>query len=154
MANLFGSLVGALINAATGFAAVPNRFANGSNTVLVRDTATTAGNVIGDTITLGVFKSTAYIDRGSTMWWGAFGAGCTLNVGDVNHPNGLNAALAVANAGTGPLMTEVPGNIGQPLWQALGYASDPGGTLTLLATFAGANPANHALDWQIMGQNS
>ena len=52
-------------------------------------------------------------------------------------------------------MAWAPPWIGQPLWQHLGYAADPGGNIELLGTFAGANPANgKTLAWQIVGRNN
>jgi hypothetical protein len=155
MANLLGSLVGTPIASGAGFAAVPNRFANGSDDLLIRDTVLTAGNVIGDTVTLGTFKSTAFIDPASAIYFDAFGAGATLNIGDVNHVNGLTAAVSIAAAGSASLNGAFSAaKMGYPLWQRLGYASDPGGLITLIATFAGANPANANLAWKIVGKNS
>lgn len=155
MAKVLGALVGTPIASGLGFPAVSNRYAQGRNEMMLRDVATTASNVIGDTVSMGFFKSSALIAPSSTIWWAAFGASCTISIGDVNHTAGLTSALSVASAGTGPLMTAfAAAKMGQPLWQLLGYPSDPGGQIELLATFAGANPANVALAWEIQGVNS
>jgi hypothetical protein len=154
MTQLTGSLVGALV-AKAGFAAVPNRFKDGSDHILVRDTVLTAGNLIGDTVVLAILKSTAFIDPAATIWFDAFGTSATLNIGDVNHVSGLASAIAIASAGSSNLHTSfTAAMMGYPLWHKLGYSSDPGGLITLLATFAGANPANANLAWKIVGQNS
>ena len=159
MAKVYGSLVGAPVQTQlqTGFGLISDRFKDGKDQVLWRDLATMQGNVIGDQISLGVLKSTAYIDQGNSyLWWTAFGAGVTMNIGDVNHPAALAAALNIAALGTHDFeVLWQPSWIGQPLWQHLGYAGDPGGNIELLGTLAGANPANGAqLAWQIHGRNT
>lgn len=158
MAKIFGTLVGAPVSslAATGFGAVSDRYKDGRDQVLWRDSVTLAGNVIGDQISLGLFRSTAYLDQGdSLLWFGACGASCVLNIGDATHATALASGLAVAAAGTSPLQAAwQPLWIGMSLWQRLGWASDPGGTIELLATFAGANPANVSLAWQVSGRNN
>lgn len=148
-----GSLVGTKV-AAAGFANVDSFLKDGTQKVLQRDLAALANtNVIGDQISLGIFKSNTLLDPRSYMWWDAAGAGVTVNIGDVNHANALGAAVSIAAAGNGALWAAfTPAKIGQPLWQVLGYASDPGGTIELLATIAGANVANAAnVAWQILG---
>jgi hypothetical protein len=156
MAKLLGQLVGQPVQnlQASGYGLVAGRYKDGHDTVLWRDYVVTQGNLIGDQISFGTFKSNAYIDHGNSyLWWTAFGAGCTLNIGDVNHPNTLAAALAIAAVGTQDFeVSWAPPWIGQPLWQHLGYATDPGGSIEILGTFAGAAPANGAsLAWQLLG---
>ena len=157
-AKLYGTLVGQPYQniVATGFGMIPNRYKDGTDQVLWRDTVALNGNLIGDQISLAILKSSAYIDQGNSfLWFGACGTGCTINIGDVNHANALGAALSLAAAGSASIEPAfVPGWIAYPLWQRLGYASDPGGNLELLATFAGANPANVNMSWQICGRNS
>lgn len=154
---LLGSLVGTPA-AAAGFAGIPNRFANGSDDILVRDTVGfTSANVIGDYAVLGTFKSTAYLSPSCKMWWDAFGTSVTLNVGDVNHPTGLTSGLDIHAAGNGDLaVTFNASKMGQPLWKRLGYATDPGGNIQLLAIIAGAQvvSATPNLAWQIAGKNT
>ncbi len=151
--NVNGVLVDAVI-AATPGAIVPNLFANGSDNVLRRDyAALTTANNIGDTITLGTFKSNTYLDPASVIWFDALGTGCQLNIGDANHTSGLASALAVAAAGNAHINKSfVPGHMGYPLWQHLGYASDPGGNITLIATIANAAPtSNGNVGWKLVG---
>ena len=155
--KIYGSLVGAAMQTlqASGFGGVSNRWKDGHDEVLWRDVATTNANVIGDQISLGTFKSSAYIDQGNSyLWWDAFGAGVTLNLGDLAHPSALGAAVNVAAIGSHDFeVAWLPSWMGQPLWQHLGYAADPGGNIELLATFAGANPASAKnLAWQVMGR--
>jgi hypothetical protein len=159
MAKIFGSVVGAPLQnlAATGFGAISNRFKDGTDNVLVRDFVVFQGNVVGDQVSFGSLKSSAYIDHGNSyLWWTALGAGVTLSIGDVNHPNALANAYAVAAVGTQDFeVLWVPSWIGTPLWQHLGYAADPGGNIELLGTLGGANPANtQSLAWQIVGRNA
>lgn len=154
---LLGSLVGTPA-AAAGFAAIPNRFRNGSDDVLVRDTVVfTTSNVVGDYAVLGTFKSTAYISPSAKIWFDAFGSGVTLNIGDVNHATGLSSAISIATAGSSDLATGfAAAKMGQPLWQRLGYSSDPGGVIQLRAVIAGATVgnANVNLAWQIAGKDA
>lgn len=157
MAKYYGSLVGTLVQGlqTSGVGLVSDRYKDGRDQVLGRDLYQTQGNLVNDTLSLAVLKSNAFIDQGNSfMWWGALGAGVTLSVGDVNHPATLASAVAAAAAGSGPLQALfVPAWMGQPLWQRLGYAADPGGTIELLATIAGAAPANGInIAWQICGR--
>lgn len=154
--TLLGQLVGANV-AKSGFAGVLNRFKDGSDDILIRDYANVLNtNLIGDIIVLGTFKSTAFIDPAAMLWFDAFGAGVTLNIGDVNHANGLAAALDVSGAGSANLIkTFTASKMGDPLWKRLGYASDPGGLLTIQAVIAGANVGNNAsIAWKIVGKNT
>jgi hypothetical protein len=159
MAKIYGSLVGQPLQnlQSSGFGAVSNRYKDGTDNVLIRDYVVFQGNVVGDQISFGSLKSNAYIDHGNSyMWWTALGAGVTLSIGDVNHPNALVNAVSVAAAGSEDFeMLWTPPWIGQPLWQHLGYAADPGGNIELLGAIAGANPANtQSLAWQIIGRNT
>lgn len=157
MTILYGSLVGTALQS-TGFPAVSNRFKDGSDDILIRDTVQfTNANVIGDQVLIGVFKSSAYIDPSALVWFDAFGAGVTMNIGDVNYPSGLAAGLAISAAGNANLIKSfTAAQMGYPLWQRLGYAADPGGMITLYGTIAGANVGNAAPNfaWKIAGKNS
>lgn len=156
-AKLIGTLLGQPIAAMGGPGAglVSGVYRNSRDHVMCRDIVTLAGNLIGDQIQLGVFRSTAYFDMGNTLVWpGAFGAGAQLQVGDATHPAALGT-VNIAAPGQKFLMTNwLPAWIGMRLWQRLGWASDPGGTIELLGTLAGINPASLPLAWQICGQRS
>lgn len=155
-ALLRGSLVGALTQS-TGFPGVNNFNKDGKDQTLRRDVVQfTNANVIGDQVDLGTFKSTAMFDPLTTWcWFDAFGAGVTMNIGDATYPSGLASALNVASAGNAALWKGFSASkMSMPLWQALGYASDPGGTIQLLGTIAGANVSNTAnFAWQFKGAN-
>jgi hypothetical protein len=157
MAKLIGSLVGAPVQnlQASGYGLVPNLFKDGSDQILVRDVVQFNNNVIGDVISLGVFKSTAYLDyAGSNVFFDAVGAGVTLNIGDAAHASALNSAMSLAAQGQLPLAKAKAVQMGFPLWQRLNWASDPGGTIELLATIGGAAPTNGMnFAWQIVGRN-
>lgn len=154
MTKFVGSLVGALV-ASTGFPGVSNFCKDGSDHVLVRDTAALATSNIGDVVSLGFFKSTALIEPTAKIWFDAFGAGVKLNIGDVSSATALANQIDVSAAGSADLLKGfTAAKMGQALWQLLGYGSDPGGTLELLATVASANGnANVNLAWQIKGIN-
>lgn len=156
MTILYGTN-GALIQTA-GAQLVPNRFKDGSETVLLKDTVQfTSANVIGDQVFMGAFKSNTYLDPAAVCWFDAFGTGVTMNIGDVNHAAGLASALAISSAGSANIWKGfTAAKMLYPLWQALGYSSDPGGLLTLYGTIAGANvvsaTANFA--WKMNGQQA
>ena len=155
--KLYGSLVGTPLQnmAASGVGIVSNRYKDGMDEVLWRDLVTTAGNVIGDAISLGVFRSSAYIDQGNSFIWpGAAGAGATLQIGDAAHPVALGTGSIAAGTAIPFIPTFLQTFIAQPLWQRLGYPTDPFGTIELLGTFAGANPANVNIAWQVFGRNT
>jgi hypothetical protein len=155
MAKLFGSLVGTPLQG-KGFAGVSNFLKDGSDHVLMRDKVAFANtNVIGDSVSLGVFKSGAYISPFCKIWFDAFGAGVKLNIGDASFATGLANQIDVSAAGNADMIKGFTATkMGQPLWQLLGYAADPGGTIELLGVIAGANVANAAvLAWQMTGIN-
>lgn len=153
MTKILGVNVGTLV-AKSGFAGV-NDFNKDSNSrVIVRDYAgMTSSNVIGDQFSLGFMKSGSYIDPLSWLWFDAFGTSCTLNIGDATYASGLASAVAIASAGNAALWKGfTAAKMGMPLWQALGYSTDPKTTIELLGTIAGANVANTAnLGWQLLG---
>lgn len=155
MAKFLGALVGTKI--AANIATFINNFLkDGRDDLLIRDNVLlTTAVVINDTISLGSFKSTALLSPTPTIWNDILGASVALDVGDVTYPQGLGAALAVATAGSQTLWKNfTPAKMGMPLWQALGYAADPGGVLELLATVKAANVTTQGrLAWQIFGIN-
>ncbi|HEV2530952.1 hypothetical protein [Phenylobacterium sp.] len=156
MAKLLGLLVGTLV-AKAGFAGVSNFLKDGSDHILVRDNVVFLNtNVIGDTVSLGFFKSTALISPTAKVWFDAFGAAVKMNIGDVAHPTGLANQIDVSAAGNADLWKGfTAASMGIPLWKALGYGADPGGVIELLGTIAGANVVNNNVNfaWQIAGIN-
>lgn len=155
MAKFLGTLVGALV-AASGFPGVSNFCKDGSDHILVRDTAVMTTSNIADVVSLGFLKSTALITPAAALWYDAFGAGVKLNIGDATNPTGLANQIDVAAAGVGIPMWKgfTAAKMGQPLWQALGYGADPGGIIELIGTVAAANGgANVNVAWQIHGSN-
>ena len=158
MAKFYGQLAGVPIQTLLSGVALASgaRLAGSSaDQVLWRDVVMTAGNVVGDVVSLGMFRASAFIDTvNSQVAYGAFGAGCTLSIGDASFPAGLRAALPIAAAGSTSMFAGPPAaQLVAPLWQRLGYASSPGGSIELLAAFGGANPANAPLAWQLFGRN-
>lgn len=157
VAKLYGNLAGqpvhALMSGLIGI--VPSVCKDSTDLVLARDYVTLNNNVIGDQVSLGAFKSTAFIDFGSSwLLCDALGAGCTVNVGDATYPSGL-IVMNVQSWGWKPLQSldaGNPGGVGWALWQRLGYPADPNRLIELLAVFAGANPANGGLGWDFRGQ--
>lgn len=96
----------------------------------------------------------------------AFGAGVTLSIGfkddlrsEVKAVTGgtgitsktaaLVSALDVSAAGSSNAMAAVAiADEDKFLWELAGCTADPGVTLSLIATFAGANPASGTLIWE------
>jgi hypothetical protein len=138
---------------------VSSLYKDGTDRVLVRDQVVTAGNVIGDLVSLGTFRPTAYLDPFlSSFSYDALGTGVTLNIGDAAHPVAMRVAFPAATADQTLIMIvpTMPAAlmVAAPLWQRLGYAAPPGAPIELLAFIAGANPVNGArLSWQIFGRN-
>ena len=157
-AKLYGQLVGGPVQALNSglIGIVPPHCKDSVDLILTRDYATTNGNVIGDQISLGSFKSTAFValDQNSGVLSDALGAGVTGNIGDATHPSalvsGVNLATAAWRGVSGNLTAA---QIAAPLWRRLGWSADPGGLIELLLTFAGANPANGSVAWQLCGRN-
>jgi hypothetical protein len=158
MVKLVGAMLGTAVQTLKSGAAVtsaPRLCKDAADVVLARDYVTLAGNIVGDQVSLGSYRSTTFIDTlRSYLWWDALGVGVTLNIGDLAHPTGVRTALAVAAAGNSPLFAAPPAaQIMAPLWQRLGWGADPGGMIEILAIFAGAAPANLNMAWQLFGRN-
>ena len=159
-AKLYGQMAGVPIQtlqSGVALASASRLARESADHVLWRDqVAIPAGALVGDQVSLGIFRASAFLDtRGSVLFYDAFGAGVTLNIGDVNFPaGGRSSALSVAASGTFAMFTPPPAaQIVAPLWQRLGYAASPGGNIELLATWGGAAPAAGNLGWQIFGRN-
>lgn len=155
MAKLYGNLVGTPVQGIlkTGSGFVSEDYKDGRDLILWRDVATTSGNVIGDQISLGLFPSKTWFDPlWCNSWNDAFGAGVTASCGDVTYPSALFSARSLTAAAAGRVFPVTAVSYGQPLWQRLGYPTDPGVQLELLMTFAGANPANGNFGWELYGR--
>jgi hypothetical protein len=157
MAKLYGVIVGSQVNLLLtgGIGIVPPDLKDTSDLVIARDYVTFAGNVIGDQVSLGVFRSSAYIDLlSSYVLRDALGAGCTCNIGDITYPSGFVAGLNLNVAGWVQVKTGM-GAAGMAglLWSKIGYPSDPGGNIEILLTLAGANPGAGSFGWQFSGRN-
>lgn len=103
------------------------------------------GDSIGSTIDMVDAPSDCMIGPGMMhAYIPNMGAGVTLNFGDSVYPSGLLAGQA-ASAVTAVdvfVVGKTNDDIGKPLWQLLGYSSDPKTALRLRATVAGAAIAN------------
>lgn len=155
MTTRYGTLVGVARNPATVRPTqVSSAHSRGTDHVLVRDTIELAAAPVADRVSLGLLPSNTVLDPdGCIAWFDDLGALVTLDVGDATDPNALTAAQDVAAAaGSFNLMKSVDvANYFKPLWQTLGMAEDPGGTIELFATIAGA-AATGTVSWQIKGQ--
>jgi hypothetical protein len=156
-AKLIGLLAGVQIQALQQgrIGIVPELCKDSIDQVLARDYVTFNNNVVGDTVSMGLFKSTTFISAASSYYMkDACGVGCTATFGDATYPAALNATISLVAAGSGILITPAPAaQIAAPLWQRLGYAADPGRTIELLMTLGGANPANGtSVAWQLFGR--
>lgn len=154
MAKLYGSLVGQGYNGAN---ATPKPVGFGlekaTNHILIRDTVELAAAAINDTIYMGKFPSNTILDPdASKVWFDDLGTSVTLDIGDVNDPDGLCAGQDVAAAaGSANVMKSVDiANYFKPLWAQLGYAKDPGGLIELYGTIKGA-AATGTLTFQLKG---
>lgn len=110
-------------------------------------------NEVESKVWLGLVPSSAVINPASTIYFGAFGTNCTLDIGDAKDPDGLATLIAVASAGNSPILEAITAqNFAKPLWQLLGYASDPGKMLDLYATLKGASvsTATAWLTWNLL----
>jgi hypothetical protein len=97
---------------------------------------------IGSVVVMGRLPARAVILPQALLQFGAHGASVTVDVGVAGAPACLASAVSVANAGSSPLLEAMAANAAQRmLWQHAGLASDPGGELELIATYAGANVA-------------
>jgi hypothetical protein len=157
-AKLYGLLIGTTVQtlkSGVSTPRVPRLYQDSFDVVLARDYVTLAGNLIGDQISFGSYRSNTFMDtQNCNLFWDPLGAACTLNIGDLAHPTGIRTALAVAAVGNSPLFAAPPAaQIAAPLWQRLGWGADPGGMIELLGTFAGANPAAGNVAWQLIGRS-
>jgi len=101
----------------------------------------TSGDSVGSKLYFGRFPRSAIILPQSKVFFGALGASVTLDIGDANSADGLASDIDVSAAGSGDFLEAVAAeNLGKPLWELLGYASEDAAeeTLTLYGTLAGA----------------
>ena len=108
------------------------------------DTLTfSAGASVGSKGYIGKLPSSALILPQSRFYFGAAGAGATLELGDSNSASGLASAVDVSAAGSADVLeAKTAGARLAPLWQHLGYSSDPGGALDLYFSITGADFTN------------
>lgn len=135
----------------------PNGLYKSADVLLVLDRCTwTAAADIGSTIALADVPSKIYLmPAACPLKYTALGAGVTLSIGDVNYPTGLVNALDVSTAGTADAMSQKASTEwAKPLWQLLGYPSDPGGQIRLTAKIGGANAAAGTLGYCLNGTNA
>jgi hypothetical protein len=159
MAKLYGNLVGSQVQAlAQGrIGIVPPHCKDTPDQVLWRDYAVFQGAAVGDTISMGVLKSTALVDPLNSVIANDAMTGVRWDLGDVSFPTAFAAALNVEWGQTVPLVAAMKANlVAAPLWQLLGYLADPGRPIELLARIAAAStapPANGtAFIWALYGR--
>lgn len=155
MAKVYGVNTGGNLQGQP-FQSVPSDLAYGTDEVINRDyAALTTSNDIGDTIVLCSVPSNSFLSPGATVYYDALGTGVELEIGDATYPAGLSAAFSVASAGSAALHQKfTAGQIAYPLWKKLGYSSDPGGNITLLATIQNANVGSGGnVGWNITGKH-
>lgn len=107
-----------------------------------------------DTLVLGAIPSNAIIDPiQSKIWFDDLGTSVVMDIGNANDTDNLASDVDVAAAASSAsILASVDiANYYKPLWKLLGYSTDPGGKLTLYATFQAANPASGSVAWQIVG---
>lgn len=98
-----------------------------------------AGDSVGSTGYFGQLPSDAIIDPTSKIYHGAAGGTTDLDIGDINDPDGFATDIDISLAGSADFLEAVlAADKIKPLWELLGYASDPGGNLDLYCTIATA----------------
>jgi hypothetical protein len=103
----------------------------------------TAGASVGSKGYLGKFPSNAIFLPQSKFFFGAAGAGATLNIGDSEDEGGLASVVDVSSAGSADVLeAKTAGTRIQRLWEHLGYSEDPGTEIDLYASIAGAAATN------------
>ncbi|MEE9395261.1 MAG: hypothetical protein V3W41_22440 [Planctomycetota bacterium] len=113
-----------------------------------------------DRIIIGQVPSNAVLNSLGQVFFDAFGALVTLDLGLEKTVGGVTtteaAALVsaedVSSAGTVNAMKAVViENKSLPVWDHMtGFTEDPGGMINVVATLAGANPAAVTLAWEIL----
>ena len=128
-------------------------FYRGDVKQIVDGAAFAAANEINSKCWLGKVPSFAVLNPASLIYFGAFGADVTLDIGDAKDPDGLATLIAVASAGNSPIMEAISAqNFNKQLWEHLGYAKDPKTLLDLYGTVKGANISTNTawLSWNIL----
>ncbi|GIK50355.1 MAG: hypothetical protein BroJett013_30520 [Alphaproteobacteria bacterium] len=129
------------------------RFYRGATSHILDSAKFANGALIGDKCYLGEIPSRAVILPQSTVYFGAFGTNCTLNIGDSKDDDALATLVSVASGGNTPLLEHPSAeHIVKPLWQLLGYDADPDRMIDLYASVAGANvsTATAFLTWSVL----
>ena len=123
--------------------------------VIVRDSITLAA-AINDVVQAAVVGWETIIDPGSKAYFAALGAGSEYDFGDITYPTALDSAVATSAAGSANLLSAVTaGNLFQPIWQMLGYATlaaalAVGPQCELLFKIVGGAAAG-AFSWKLTG---
>jgi len=87
----------------------------------------------------------------SHIWFSAGGGAATLDVGDVNDPDGLATAISVASAGSSELLeAKAAGAKLARLWEHLGYSEDPGGVLDLYHSIKAATASALTVETSVL----
>ena len=106
----------------------------------------------GAQIFIGRFPANAVLKTSSTIHHEDFTTATDWNVGGTENGNDLADAVNLAAAGMTALLADVaPADMGKELWQLLGLAANPGGTLELVATcvIASTHAGNKTISFEI-----
>lgn len=149
----YGAYVGTPKSTTNGYAGISNIFGGSKDKILVRDYYLHAATPINDTVQCGIFKSATVLNPNSLIRWAALGAGSLMSLGDATHATALMNAVDTSAAGSKLVGDGLTLDLHfQPLWKALGYATDPGGLIELIFTITGG-AATGKHNWQITGQD-
>ncbi|PHS25466.1 MAG: hypothetical protein COA84_07570 [Robiginitomaculum sp.] len=150
--SLYGDKILALVNNIPQKDVVSSNYRGRARIISDRVSMATAANV-ASTIAFAKIPSSANLLRLSKLFFGAAGAGVTLDIGFKDDASislsGKTAALAsavdVSSAGnTDLIVAPTIDKIGSALWEVLGLTEDPRKDLTLILTTGGAATAGGA----------
>ena len=139
--TLYGSLTMTNIANTTPARPAPSSLGGGRVHVWMDTVEVTAAASVGSLYYMARLPSNAVILPQSNVYWDDMGTGgATLDIGDANYADGLATDIAIDTSAGSSAFLEAEGiqNYGKMLWELLGYAADPGGTIDIALKLATA----------------
>lgn len=141
--TLYGSIGMTVLANTTPSRPAPQSKCGGRVYVWHETVEVTAAASVGSLYYMARLPSNSVLLPQSTVYWDDMGTGgATLDIGDANYADGLASDIAIDTASSSAGMLEAAGigieDYGDELWEMLGYASDPGGTIDIVFKIATA----------------
>lgn len=114
---------------------IPSAITNGRGRALIGTVEVANGDSPTSTVNFGSLPSSARLRPSGKIFYDALTGVTSFSLGDANYPNALVNAADIHLAGSASALSAVDiASYTQPLWKVLGYAADPGGSISIIGT--------------------